>query len=73
MANLPTAEDVRSAASCLEGKAYKTPLLESPLLNEKLGCRLLVKPETLQRTGSFKFRGAYNKISNIPENRRKKE
>jgi threonine dehydratase len=71
MANLPTVEDVRRAASCLEGKAYKTPLLESPLLNEKLGCRLLVKPETLQRTGSFKFRGAYNKISNIPVDQRK--
>jgi threonine dehydratase len=71
MANLPTAEDVRSAASCLEGKAYKTPLLESPLLNEKLDCRLLVKAETLQRTGSFKFRGAYNKISNIPEDKKK--
>jgi threonine dehydratase len=71
MANLPTVEDVRRAASCLEGKAYKTPLLESPLLNEKLGCRLLVKPETLQRTGSFKFRGAYNKIFHIPVNKRK--
>ena len=71
MANLPTAEDVRNAASCLEGKAYKTPLLESPLLNEKLGCRLLIKAETLQRTGSFKFRGAYNKIYNIPEDKKK--
>jgi threonine dehydratase len=71
MANLPTVEDVRRAASCLEGKAYKTPLLESPLLNEKLGCRLLVKPETLQRTGSFKFRGAYNKIFHIPVDQRK--
>jgi threonine dehydratase len=71
MANLPTVEDVRRAASCLEGKAYRTPLLESPLLNEKLGCRLLVKPETLQRTGSFKFRGAYNKIFHIPVNKRK--
>ena len=70
MDDLPTADDVRSAASCLEGHAYKTPLLESPLLNEKLGCRLLVKPETLQRTGSFKFRGAYNKISNIPRDHR---
>ena len=71
MANLPTAKDVRRAALCLEGKAYKTPLLESPLLNEKLGCRLLIKPEMLQRTGSFKFRGAYNKISNIPKDRGK--
>jgi len=71
MDNLPTIDDVRSAAACIEGSAYETPLLESPLLNEKLGCRLLVKPESLQRTGSFKFRGAYNRISNIPEDQRK--
>ena len=64
---LPNATDVRSAALRIEGKAYKTPLLEVPLLNEHLGFRLLVKPETLQRTGSFKFRGAYNRISRIPE------
>jgi threonine dehydratase len=67
---LPSATDIRSAALALEGKAYKTPLLESPLLNERLGLRLLVKPETLQRTGSFKFRGAYNRISRIPEDQR---
>lgn len=70
MDTLPTATDVRSAALRIEGKAYKTPLLESPLLNEMLGLRLLVKPETLQRTGSFKFRGAYNRISRIPEDQR---
>lgn len=68
--SLPTIEDVRSAAERLDGKAVKTPLLESPLLNERLGCRLLIKPEPLQRTGSFKFRGAYNKISRIPEEQR---
>jgi threonine dehydratase len=68
---LPNATDVRSAALRIEGKAYKTPLLEVPLLNERLGFRLLVKPETLQRTGSFKFRGAYNRISRIPEDQQK--
>jgi threonine dehydratase len=71
MKDLPTVSDVRSAAERIKGKAYKTPVLESSLLNEKLGCRLLVKPETLQRTGSFKFRGAYNCISRIAEDRRK--
>lgn len=40
-----------------------TPLLESPRLNDTLGGRLLVKPECLQLTGSFKFRGAYNRIA----------
>ncbi len=67
MKNLPTADDIRRAATILEGKARETPLLQSPLLNERLGCRLLIKPEMLQVTGSFKFRGAYNRLSQIAE------
>ncbi|MEZ5669535.1 MAG: threonine/serine dehydratase [Alphaproteobacteria bacterium] len=61
-----TLEDVRAAAGRLAGLAVRTPLLESTLLNRRAGCRLLVKPEPLQRTGSFKFRGAYNAVSQIP-------
>lgn len=69
-AALPTAADVRAAADRLAGVAIRTPLLESPLLNARLGGRLLVKAEPLQRTGSFKFRGAYNRIAQIaPEQR----
>nr|WP_085885620.1 threonine/serine dehydratase [Oceanibacterium hippocampi] len=56
----PEFADIRRAADRLDGLAVRTPLLESPLLNERLGGRLLVKAEPLQRTGSFKFRGAYN-------------
>lgn len=56
----PTAADVDRAAARLAGRALRTPLLEFPLLSEKLGFRLLVKAETLQLTGSFKFRGAGN-------------
>jgi len=63
---LPTTTDIRDAARTIEGKARITPLMESPLLNESLGGRLLIKPEMLQFTGSFKFRGAYNRISAIP-------
>ncbi len=70
-ADLPSFDDVRAAASRLKGVAVRTPLLESPLLNERLGCRLLVKPECLQRTGSFKYRGAYNKISALPDDVRR--
>lgn len=66
----PTIDAIRRAASALEGKAVPTPVLESPLLNERLGGRILVKAEPLQRTGSFKFRGAYNRISAIPERNR---
>ncbi len=68
---LPVFEDVVAAAKRLEGFAVKTPLLEAPLLNAKLGGRLLLKAEPLQRTGSFKFRGAYNAISQIPADKRK--
>ena len=54
---------VEAAARVLDGIAARTPLLESPLLNAQLGGRLLVKAECLQRTGSFKFRGAYVAVS----------
>jgi threonine dehydratase len=50
--------------------ARRTPLLESPALNDRFGARLLFKPEVLQRTGSFKFRGAYNKIASLTEEER---
>ncbi|MGF1592867.1 MAG: threonine/serine dehydratase [Kiloniellaceae bacterium] len=65
-AAVPTFDDIRAAAQRLSGFAVRTPLLESPALNERLGGRILLKAETLQRTGSFKFRGAYNRISQIP-------
>lgn len=63
---LPDVAAVRAAAQRLAGHVVRTPLLESPALNAKLGGRLLVKAEVLQRTGSFKFRGAFNRISQIP-------
>ena len=53
------------AAQVLAGVVVRTPLLESSALNEQAGGRLLFKPETLQVTGSFKFRGAYNHISRL--------
>jgi len=63
----PTFADVAAAAARLHGLAVRTPLLESPALNERVGGRVLLKAETLQRTGSFKFRGAYNRIVQIPD------
>jgi threonine dehydratase len=60
-----TFDDVLSAAEQLAGLAVETPLLESPALNERLGGRVLIKPETLQRVGAFKFRGAYNRLSRL--------
>ena len=65
MARLPTAADVAEAAARLDGVAVRTPLLESAALNGAAGGRVLVKAEPLQVTGSFKFRGAYNRLSRI--------
>ncbi len=61
----PTIDDITAAAGRLMGHAVETPLLESALLNERVQGRVLIKAETLQRTGSFKFRGAYNRISQV--------
>jgi threonine dehydratase len=63
--------DVEWAAERLAGHALVTPLIESPALNERLGGRVLVKPETLQRVGAFKFRGAYNRLSRLSGPQRK--
>ena len=61
--NLPTVGDVRAAADRIEGVAYRTPLIGNADINQTLGGRVLLKLETMQRTGSFKFRGAYNRLS----------
>jgi threonine dehydratase len=62
---LPTAADVDAAARRLAGVALRTPLVTSPALDAATGARVFLKAETLQRTGSFKFRGAYNKLAQI--------
>jgi len=69
-APLPTAADVDAAAVRLRGVALRTPLIASPALDALTGGRVFLKAETLQRTGSFKFRGAYNKLSSLaPDDR----
>jgi threonine dehydratase len=67
---LPTAADVDAAARRLAGVALHTPLITSPVLDAQTGARVFLKAEILQRTGSFKFRGAYNKLSSIPPSER---
>lgn len=57
--------DIEAAAARLAGHAVRTPLIENPVLNERVGGRVFIKPESLQRTGSFKFRGAWNRISRL--------
>lgn len=67
---IPTAADVADAARLLAGIAVRTPLLPSAVLDALTGGRVFLKPEPLQRTGSFKFRGAYNRMARIaPEHR----
>ena len=62
--------DIEQAALRIQGHAVETPLLEFHSLNEQCQGRVLVKPEVLQRTGSFKFRGAYNTLASLsPEER----
>jgi threonine dehydratase len=62
---LPAFEDVQAAAARLAGHARRTPLLHGTPLDERTGGRILLKLETLQHTGSFKFRGAYNRLSQL--------
>jgi threonine dehydratase len=61
----PEFSDVLSAAERLAGQAFVTPLLSNDALDAATGGRVFVKVEALQRTGSFKFRGAYNRISRL--------
>lgn len=63
---------IQAAAERLKGKARRTPLLSSPFLDEIAGRRVFVKPECLQHTGSFKFRGGYSAVSALDEPARKR-
>jgi threonine dehydratase len=72
MIEVPGFADVQAAAKRIAPYAVRTPLVESPLLNALTGGRVFLKLESLQRTGSFKFRGACNRILMIPEAERAK-
>lgn len=69
---IPSFADVEEAAARLYGMALVTPLVESRLLSEQLGGRIFLKLETLQRTGSFKFRGAYNRLVQLSQDERRR-
>lgn len=72
MTKLPTFDDVLDAARVIEGIAVRTPLIESPALNERLGGRVLMKAENLQVMGAFKFRGAYNRIARLTDDEKRR-
>jgi threo-3-hydroxy-L-aspartate ammonia-lyase len=71
MLQLPTHQDVLAAARRLQGHAHKTPVLRSATADARLGAQLFFKCENLQRMGAFKFRGAFNAISQFDERQRK--
>ncbi len=66
-----TAADIETAAGRIFGVAVRTPLIRSPLLDERVGASVYLKAEILQRMGSFKFRGAYNRCATIPSEGRR--
>lgn len=67
---IPAFSDVVAAAARIRPYAIRTPLVESWVLNARTGGRVFLKLETLQHTGSFKFRGACNRLAMIPEGER---
>jgi threonine dehydratase len=68
----PTFEMIRAAAERLAGHAHRTPIVTSRTLNELTGAEVYCKCENLQRAGAFKFRGAYNAVSQLSEEQRKR-
>lgn len=68
----PKYRDVVAAADRLKGYAVRTPLIENHMISKLVGGRVFLKPEVLQRTGSFKFRGAFNKLVQLSPDQRAK-
>ncbi|MCW9016039.1 MAG: pyridoxal-phosphate dependent enzyme, partial [Kangiellaceae bacterium] len=60
-------ERIKSASQRLDGIAHKTPVFTSSTLNQKFNAEILFKCENFQRVGAFKFRGAYNSISQLSD------
>lgn len=67
----PTLADIEAAADRIAGHIVATPLFENDALNALTGARILLKAEVLQHTGSFKFRGAYNRVSQFTPEQKK--
>ena len=71
MLELPTHDDVAAAARRLKGRAHRTPVLQSTTANQLLNAQLFFKCENFQRMGAFKFRGAFNALSQFSAEQRK--
>jgi threonine dehydratase len=64
---LPTFADVRSAAERLAGVAHRTPVVTSRTVDARMRATVFFKCEPFQRAGAFKFRGAFNAVSRLPQ------
>src|SRR5205085_1409746 len=69
---LPTFADVESAAAQIRGIAHRTPVVSSKTIDERTGAEVFFKCENLQRGGAFKFRGAYNALSRLTGDERRR-
>lgn len=65
-------EDVLAAAKRMRGQANRTPVVTSRTLNQKVGAEIFLKCENYQRVGAFKFRGAYNAMSQLASEQRRR-
>ena len=68
-----TFKDIQLAQEILKGQVKRTPLIRSATFSKMTGCEVFIKYENLQKGGSFKIRGAYNKIAHLEKGKRQKE
>ena len=68
----PHLADIYQADHLIRESIYRTPLIESPWLSKISGCRIFLKLESLQVTGSFKIRGAANKMLSLKKEEKKR-
>ena len=69
---VPTFDDITAAAQRLQGIAHRTPVLRSTSADESTGAHIFFKCENLQRTGAFKFRGAFNTLAQFTDEQRER-
>jgi threonine dehydratase len=72
LSDLPTYADVEEAARQIAGAAHRTPVVTSRSVNDRVDAEVFFKCETFQRAGAFKFRGAYNALSRLPADERRR-
>ena len=67
-----TLNDIKEAKKRLSGTVLTTPLVKAPILSKELSAQIYLKEDNLQLTGSFKIRGAFNRLASMDETKDKK-